>query len=293
MTEHPKLTLSFLVPSSASFSINRNYFERLLRLTLGSTDLLRVTDYYNTETTRSHLWVCTHYGDVIACIALDASNNATKALDSVISGNTSEKGWGDVIGAAIKGGQKKDEGSEDAKEIVADAFVENDVAMVEQETAATTLRKRKGGSGAAAAAGKQVASTASSIQSATGNTSGIARIRHFHVDAPYRNIQIGSDLLDLALKHAFTAASSAPQIDRVIVYLPTHASPQARRLFAKRDFRPCANLSETREWAATPKGIVSTPLEVVVGKGQWLEVTRESYQKHSESIKSPAFAKSG
>lgn len=244
-------------------SLHRNYFERLLRLTLGSTDLLRVTDYY--DESPSQLWVCTHHGDVIGCIALDATATATSALSSVIKGETGEKGWREVIKGAVAGEKKKkDDDDTQVNEVVADALdVEHDVKSVERETT-TALRKRN-----------VKAQVAVAGVTPSPSPSGIARIRHLHVDSPYRNVQIGGDLVDVALEHAFIASS---HIDRVIVYRPPYASPYATQMFAKRGFVPC-NEQESRAWSPTPKGVNESSLVLGLGgKGQWMEVTRKRFE---------------
>lgn len=199
--------------------INRGYFESLLRLTLGSSDFIQPTLYY---TSPNAFYVFILHNEILGLVALDASTEAGKRLDSVIDGEEDEsflvvdwfkRGIAIVTGKKLNATVKTKDNSKSSAKSTA------------TKTSAASLRNRK------------------STKPIAPSTGTVAHIRHLYVDSIYRRKHIATELVDHALKRAFASG----KVDKAIVLRPGYATEGAKTALKKIGFHPVKQVEST--WA--------------------------------------------
>ncbi|OXG17370.1 hypothetical protein C366_03458 [Cryptococcus neoformans Tu401-1] len=116
----------------------------------------------------------------------------------------------------------------------------------------------------------------------------IAQIRHLDVDQPYRRSGVGSELVLVALDHAFSISSgdlSSP-VDRVIVRT-NPLSPDGGKLFTKCGFRPITQAEVgAAAWEKSEK------IGLLGWAGEYLNVDRDTWVIKRRELLEQARAKS-
>jgi len=162
---------------SPSLRQHRQYFEPLLRITLGLRDLNSIPEFYSLSPSSS-FFVYSHRSAIIGCIAIDAARPGEE-LESIL------------------GSEVNNTELEDKKALEESKGTSNSVV------ASKSLKKR----GANTSAAKN-----DTILTAPLVPTSQARIRHFHVDLLYRNATTSADLLEHALQHTFTVSKQVDEI---------------------------------------------------------------------------------
>lgn len=251
-------------------SINRDYFETLLRLRLGSTDLLSIPEYYG-----PNMSILEYKGEAIGLVGVDYQHPGEN-LESVISGVRKEDVKGGLNLGWLMGRGKKDEGTS----------VEN-VASSGTSTATdskSSAKNRKQRS-------ITVASDPSGPVSRKPNhlKGSTAHIRHLYVDALYRGKGLEEELLQHALRQAFESTDHSA-IRRVIISTPSYASTALTSLLRSMSFVTVAAGDD----AVVPgmpgheegQGIMVKDTrrfgvagwQVVAWSGKWLEITKGQWE---------------
>lgn len=258
-------------------SINRDYFETLLRLRLGSTDLLSIPEYYG-----PNMSILEYKGEAIGLVGVDYQHPGEN-LESVISGVRKEDVKGGLNLGWLMGRGKNDEGTS----------VE-DVASSGTSTATDSKSSAKNR--------KQPSITVASDPSGPvsrkpnhlkGST---AHIRHLYIDALYRGKGLEEELLHHALRQAFESTDHSA-IRRVIISTPSYASSALTSLLRSMSFVTVA-AGDDAVVPGTPgheegQGIMVKDTrrfgvagwQVVAWSGKWLEITKgqwESWKKQQK-----------
>ncbi|KAL7411726.1 hypothetical protein BDY24DRAFT_395821 [Mrakia frigida] len=183
----PDIWVSFFSPAFAFFLMavpimvafewqHRQYFEPLLRITLGLRDLNAIPEFYSLSPSSS-FFVYSHRSAIIGCIAIDAARPGEE-LESIL------------------GSELNNTEIEDKKALEESKGTSNSVV------ASKSLKKR----GANTTTKKDTTLTSPLVPTTQ------ARIRHFHVDLLYKNATTSADLLEHALQHTFTESKQVEEI---------------------------------------------------------------------------------
>ncbi|TYJ57886.1 hypothetical protein B9479_001496 [Cryptococcus floricola] len=107
----------------------------------------------------------------------------------------------------------------------------------------------------------------------------IARIRHLDVDQPYRKSGVGSELLLIALDHAFDVSVQSPcRIEKVYVYT-NPMSVDGDKLLIKCGFVPVTKGEAGADWEDSEK------IGLFGWKGRWMSVSRDRWlEKRTEIL---------
>ncbi|KAJ9105591.1 hypothetical protein QFC19_003573 [Naganishia cerealis] len=255
--------------------INRDYFETLLRLRLGSKDLVSISDYYGDD-----LSLLEFRGEVIGLVAVDYQRPG-ETLESVIPGAKAENNTGLNLGWLTGKGKK---GGKDSVKAVASMGTSTATATISEKD--STLKKRK------SAAIIPADSSASSFSAKANHLKGTTgHIRHLYVDAQYRGQGLEWELIRHALSRAF--GPERPAIHRVIIASSSYASPTLINLLKEMTFVQVASGDDAVvPGISTPgheerEGIMVPDLrefsvagrKIVAWSGQWWEITREQWQE--------------
>jgi predicted GNAT family acetyltransferase len=258
-------------------SINRDYFETLLRLRLGAKDLLSIPDYYGDD-----LSVLEFRGEVIGLIAVDYQRPGEN-LESVIPGVKPEK-----IKGGLNLGWLRGRGKNGARESVQRVVASTATSTATEGKGSSSLQNRKSEKSAT------TTTTATSTTKANHLKGTTAHIRHLYVDAQYRNKGLEEELVSYALTRAFTSdrpGSQQPPIQRAIISSPSYASSSLTNLLTKQmpfihiasgddavlpgqpghEERQGLMVKDTREF-----GVAGW--KVVQWSGQWWEITRQQWE---------------
>lgn len=255
-----------LIQTNPFCSINRDYFETLLRLRLGSTDLLSIPEYYG-----AHMSILEYKGEAIGLVAVDYQKPGEN-LESVIDGARKEDVEGGLGLGWLMGRGKKDEG-QSVKDVASSA-------TTSATDSKSSLKSRKQPLTVPADPSGPIARKSNHLKGTT------AHIRHLYVDAPYRGRGLEQDLLRHAISEAFTQSA----IRRVIVSIPSYAPSALTTLLRRMSFVTVAQgddaivpgtpgheeaqgimVKDTREF-----GVFGW--RVVGWSGKWLEITRAQWE---------------
>ncbi len=231
-------------------SINRGYFESLLRLTLGASDMIQPTSYY---TSPNACYVLIHHNEIIGLVALDASTEAGKNLDSVI------------------------DGQDDDQYIIVD-WVKRAFAKVTGRNLQTTTKPKKAGKSSATSTATKTSTGASlrsrkSTKPNSPSAGSIAQIRHLYVDSIYRRKHLATDLVNHSLQQAFASG----KVEKAIILRPGYATSAVKTTLKKLGFHPVKQVDAA--WAKVDERSIAT----VEFKGEWMEIGKEEWEVKAKS----------
>lgn len=271
---------------SITCSINRDYFETLLRLRLGAKDLLSIPDYYGDD-----LSVLEFRGEVIGLVAVDYQRPGEN-LESVIPGVKAEKIKGGLnLGWLLGKGNKR---AKDSIQQVVDSTGSSTATSTATggKESSTSMKNRQSKSLVAVVPSDPSASSTTTTKPnhLKGTT---AHIRHLYVDAQYRNKGLEEELVAHALTKAFSTTRK-PLIQRAIIASPSYASSGLVNLLKQMPFIHIASgddavvpgmpgheerqgimVKDTREFGVAGYRIVQW-------SGQWWEITRQQWESWVE-----------
>jgi N-acetylglutamate synthase-like GNAT family acetyltransferase len=211
-----------------------------------------------------------HHGEIIGCVALDASNGAGTKLKSVIEpedGKYMLIEWADIIWRRITGKKAEVKAERNTLESTSDTST--------TVKPSSSLRNRK--------QTVKCTSTASTVPSGACT---VAHIRHLYVDQVYRRHHCATDLVNSALESAFVQASKdGTRLERAIIKLPGYSGEGAKVLLARMGFK---DVQLADDWVREGRkvggdGWLEVDERVVLGaatfKARWLELTRQEWEE--------------